>query len=209
MRQDNVLEVEEAISAIIAAGERAAALGWVPATSGNFSVRAGEMIAITRTGRDKGNLRHEDIAVVSLDAPLTKGLSAEAALHLSRYATDASVGAVFHVHMPIAATLGRRYLPDGQLLLEGWELQKAFEGINDHLARIRIPILPNSQNVQALADAAEIELRRPSDATTAPGYIVDGHGLNTWGRTSAEAQRNLEAFGALLLLHAQWLGYCR
>lgn len=199
------LTIESAIDAVIAAGRDAAARGWVPATAGNFSVRAGDLIAITRTGRDKGRLRAEDIAVVSLASPFGDDLSAEAALHFARYRADAQVGAIFHVHMTIAAALGRRHAHEGQLILHGWELQKAFSGVSGHLTAVRVPILRNDQDTQALAAAAERELQRADSGLTAPGYLIAGHGVNAWGRTSADAQRHLEAFEALLTLHKDWL----
>lgn len=199
------LTVESAVDAVIAAGREAAARGWVPATAGNFSVRAGDLVAITRTGRDKGRLRHEDVAVVSLSGPFEDGLSAEAALHFTRYTTDRRVGAIFHTHMPIAAVLGRRYVDEEQLLLHGWELQKAFSGVDCHLTTVRVPILSNNQDMQALAAAAEKKLQRTDGGVIAPGYLIAGHGVNAWGRTSGDAQRHMEAFEALLTLHKQWL----
>ena len=198
------LTIDAAVDAVIAAGRDAAARGWVPATAGNFSVRTGELIAITRTGRDKGRLRPEDIAVVSLTGPFGDDLSAEAALHFTRYAADPQVGAIFHAHIPIAAVLGRRHAHEGQLLLHGWELQKAFAGVNSHLMSVRVPIVHNDQDMQALAAAAEMELQRADGGITAPGYLIAGHGVNAWGRTSKEAQRHLEAFEALLTLHMDW-----
>jgi methylthioribulose-1-phosphate dehydratase len=198
------ITVEAAVDAIICAGRRAAARGWVPATAGNFSVRVGDVVAITRTGRDKGQLEPADIAVIPLNAVAGEDLSAETALHLTRYAIDPHVGAVFHVHSPVAAVTGRRHEQTGQLIVSGWELQKGFAGVDNHLTPVRIPILSNDQNVQALAAAAERELQREYDGITAPGYLIAGHGINAWGRTPKEAQRHLEALEALLTLHMRW-----
>ncbi len=198
------VNIEAATSAVITAGRRAAACGWVPATSGNFSVRAGEMIAITRTGCDKGDLKPDDVAVVPLSGPFEKGLSAEAALHFARYAADGRVGAIFHAHMPLAALLGRRHARQGQLLFQGWELQKGFAGVRSHLSSVRVPIVPNDQDTRALAVAAEAELQRPSDHLIAPGYLIAGHGIYAWGDTSKDAQRHLETFAGLFELYTQW-----
>jgi methylthioribulose-1-phosphate dehydratase len=197
---------EEAIEAIIAAGKHANSRGWVPATAGNFSVRVGDQIAITRTGRDKGTLTPEDIAIVSLANPDTADLSAEAPLHLARYAADPEIGAVFHVHNPVGAILGRRHLEEGALYLTGWELQKALTGVSTHEQTVRLPIVANSQDTYALALVAEAALARSDDALTAPGYLVSGHGLYAWGRRAEDALRHLDAFDALLLLHARWSG---
>ena len=198
------LSVKEAVDAVIEAGRRAAAHGWVPATAGNFSVRAAGQLAITRTGRDTGDLRPEDVAVIPLSAPTREDISAEAALHLRRYAVDPTIGAVFHVHSAVAAVMARQYERQGEIVLQGWELQKAFSGVDSHIRRIRIPVLSNDQNMQALAAAADAALASEFDGLTAPGYLVAGHGLNAWGRTPREAQRHLEAFDALLTLQARW-----
>ncbi|WP_369673741.1 class II aldolase/adducin family protein, partial [Enterococcus faecium] len=73
----------DAVTAVIAAGGRAAEKGWVPATSGNFSVRIDAVtIAITRSGVDKGRLEASDVLIQPLDAPLLPGSSAEALLHI-------------------------------------------------------------------------------------------------------------------------------
>lgn len=195
---------DSAIEAVIDAGRVAASRGWVPATSGNFSVRAGDLVAITRTGRDKGNMTRADVAVVSPVVPSATGLSAESELHFARYLADPSIGAVFHVHMTLAAVLGRRCESDRQLILSGWELQKAFPGVRDHQVRLRVPIVPNSQDMPALAAAIEAEAARPYDGVTAPGCIVAGHGIYAWGRTPAEVQKYLEAFEGLFELHVRW-----
>lgn len=199
------LTVNEAIEAVIIAGRRAATLGWVPATSGNFSVRCGEQLAITRSGRDKGQLTPDDVALISLAAPAGSELSAETPLHLARYAADPGIGAVFHVHSPAAAVLSRRLEQQGQLILQGWELQKGFAGVTSHLTAVRVPILANDQDLPVLASKAEAALRSEYHGCTAPAYLVAGHGMNAWGRTPSEAQRHLEALDALLVLHMQWM----
>ncbi|MGA2399700.1 MAG: methylthioribulose 1-phosphate dehydratase [Steroidobacteraceae bacterium] len=195
-----------AIDAVMAAGRYAASRGWVPATSGNFSVRVGDHIAITRSGRDKGALRPEDVAVVALAAPDGEELSAEAPLHFARYLADPAVGAICHVHTLLSAVLGRRHLGARALRLNGWELQKALPGVTSHEQTVRLPIIENDQDSRALAAAAELELGRSDSAVTAPGYLVAGHGLYAWGRRPSDAIRHMDAFDALLALHSHWSG---
>lgn len=110
---------------VIEAGKRASQRGWVPATSGNFSVRASfGQVAITRSSVDKGALGPADILNQAINAALLPGSSAEAALHLSLYAAHADIGAVFHVHNLAACVMGRVHAAQGAIVLEGWELQK-------------------------------------------------------------------------------------
>jgi methylthioribulose-1-phosphate dehydratase len=201
-----VLE-RDAIDQVIRAGRVAAQHGWIPATSGNFSVRADDdRVAVTRSGCDKGALKDGDIAVVALDAPPPGGLSAEAPLHLARYRNDAAVGAVFHVHMASAALISRLHADRGGVTLEGWELQKAFAGVASHDEALRVPIFANSQDIEGLAVAVEEALARVGRARPAPpGYLIAGHGLYAWGRNAAEAERHLEAFDFLFRLQLEWM----
>lgn len=72
----------------------------VVATSGNLSVRRGDLVAITPSGLDYDDLRPELVTVVSMDGTLVEGElapSTELPLHLAAYrATTAR--AVVHTH---------------------------------------------------------------------------------------------------------------
>ncbi|MCW3481672.1 methylthioribulose 1-phosphate dehydratase [Neisseriaceae bacterium JH1-16] len=192
----------QAVQQVIEAGRLAAERGWVPATSGNFSVRVGGQMAITRSGRDKGSLTVDDVALVSLAEPLPPGLSAEAPLHQARYRADPTIGAILHVHAPGSAVISRAYASRGKLLLHGWELQKAFAGITTHETTLLVPVFNNQQDTVTLADEVESALRDVLPIRVAPGYLLAGHGLYVWGRDTDEARRHLEAFD--VLLQQQW-----
>lgn len=144
--------------------------------------------------------------MVALAAPDDHDLSAESPLHFARYAADPAVGAIFHVHTPLSAVLGRRHLRERALRLTGWELQKALAGVSSHEQTVRLPIVDNDQDSLALAAAAESELGRRDSAITAPGYLIAGHGLYAWGRLPADAMRHLDALEALLSLYSLWSG---
>lgn len=189
--------LERSVAAVIEAGRRAAARGWVPATSGNFSARVDERtIAITRSGTDKGALGRADILVVDLDAPDPRA-SAEAPLHYALYRDMPGLAAINHVHSPAASVLSRT-LPAGTLALEGWELQKALAGIRSHETTVEVPVFPNDQDTGRLAALASARLSRAGNAGLAPGYLIAGHGLYAWGTTSEEAWRHTEALETLL-----------
>jgi len=186
---------------VIFAGRFAAARGWVPATSGNFSARLDHNhVVLTRSGRDKGQLNVHDLAIVALDQPLPPGLSAEAPLHLARYRADPEIGAIYHVHSASAASVSRHAAHAQGLRLRGWELQKAFAGVSSHTQTLKIPVFANSQDTVVLAARIEAELEGEGTETLAPGYLLSGHGLYAWGRDGHEALRHLEAFDALLQL---------
>lgn len=188
-----------AITAVITAGRSAAARGWVPATSGNFSVRIDERtVALTRSGIDKGRLAVDDILIQPLDRPPVAGASAETPLHLALYRDDPSIGAVFHTHSPAASVLSEVWSDEGSIRLAGWELLKALSGIRTHEAVVEVPIFANDQDTAGLAAAIRARLaEKPVDAVLAPGYLLAGHGLYAWGRDPREAERHLEALEVL------------
>ncbi len=170
------------------------ALGWTPATSSNFSLRLDSRhAAITSSGKDKGRLKSEDIMVVDLEGhPVGTSLkpSAETLLHTQLYKHSPGIGCVLHTHSHVQTVASRLYAKAGKLRLEGYELLKAFRGNETHEVAIDVPVLPNSQDMTALAGKVQRLL------FTGPiwGYLIDGHGLYAWGQDMAEARRHLEAF---------------
>ena len=172
--------------------------GWTPATSSNFSRRLdAQHAAITVSGRDKGRLTEHDIMVVDFDGRAVGSdhrPSAETLLHTQLYRRFAEVGCVLHTHSQVQTVASRLYAGAGHVRLEGYELLKAFHGNTTHEIAIDLPVLPNSQDMPALAAQVDALL----DAQCMWGYLIDGHGLYAWGRDMAEARRHLEAFEFLL-----------
>lgn len=75
--------------------------GLVVNTSGNVSVRVDDHIVITPSGRSYEELTVEDILVLDMDGnPVDGDLlpSSETPLHLSVYASDASIRSIVHTH---------------------------------------------------------------------------------------------------------------
>lgn len=174
------------------------ALGWTPATSSNFSARLdSRLVAITVSGRDKGKLTEADIMVVDWDGkPVAteQRPSAETVLHTQLYRRYPEVDVVLHTHSHNQTVASRLFAPAGHIRLQGYELQKAFAGNTTHEGTLDIPVLPNSQDIPALA--AKVE--RLTYSGPLWGYLIDGHGMYAWGRDMAEARRHLEAFEFLL-----------
>jgi methylthioribulose-1-phosphate dehydratase len=191
------LAVPPKVAADLAAiGRFAAAHGWVPATSGNFSCRIdGAHAAVTRSGIDKGNIRPEDLVVVPLAGELPAGVSAETPLHVARYRREAGIGAIVHVHTVAATVLSRADAARGFVELEGFEMHKSLHGVTTHESNLRLPVFANDQDTSRLADRIEGALPVPAPV---PGYLLAGHGLYAWGATMADAQRHLEGLEFLL-----------
>ncbi|WP_100640493.1 methylthioribulose 1-phosphate dehydratase [Marinobacter salexigens] len=169
--------------------------GWSPATSSNYSARVDQdHIAITVSGRHKGRLGAGDVMVVDLQGrPVQSNprASAETLLHAGLYQVFPDAGAVLHTHS-VNATVLSRLVPAGECLtFEGYELQKAFDGVDTHETAVTVPIFDNTQDIEALArDTQEWFCKHPEQ----PGYLIRGHGLYTWGRTMADCLRHVEAF---------------
>ena len=177
--------------ALIAAGCFIDKNGWVPATSGNCSARLQDgNIAITVSGRHKGQLVRDDIMLIdphgrSLDG---KKPSAETLLHTALYHRYPDIKAILHPHS-MNATLAARLFKT-EVILEDYELLKALAGIDTHASRISIPIFPNDQNIPRLAAVVDDYLDSHGDIHA---YIIAGHGFYTWGASVTDALRHLEA----------------
>lgn len=177
--------------------------GYVPATSGNFSMRQGPgSFAITASGKDKGNLSGEDILLVNFNGVSleeNKSPSAETLLHSQLYQWDPSVELIAHVHSTTSTVLSKVCHENGQpqIILEGYELLKAFSGVKSHEHREEVPVFANNQNIEALAGEVNRYVRGRSPRFGFHGYLIAGHGLYTWGQSLNEIKRHVEAFNAL------------
>jgi methylthioribulose-1-phosphate dehydratase len=197
------MSLDEAVEAIIASGRRLDARGLAPATSGNYSVRLGDgRIAVTVSGRHKGRLTRDDVMLVDAEGVALEGKkpSAETALHTVIYRLYPRVNAILHVHsVPVVALT--RHLPGAaEIVLQGYEMLKAFPGITTHEITVGIPIFENSQDIAALArEVAEDTHQRLRGAMTrAPAYLIRGHGAYGWGESLEEAERVIEGLEHLL-----------
>ena len=186
------------IDALIEIARDFGARGWTPATSGNYSIRRdGGTLMITRSGVDKRRLGPADLMRLDAEgAPLEDAVpSAEAKLHVQLYKHNPATCAVLHVHSPAATVVSRRTSPNGSIVLENYELLKALDGIDSHVASVALPVLSNDQDMQRLASAVQPWLARP-DAP--PAYLIEGHGIYAWGHCVADAARHLEALDFIL-----------
>jgi len=184
---------------IIQAGQFLYQQGWSPATSSNYSARvSAQHIAITASGKHKGELKNEDIMAVNLRGQAINSQekpSAETLLHTSLYELFPTTGAVLHTHS-IAATVLSRYLSDHAcLVLQGYELQKALAGQSTHTENLEIPIFENTQDIASLAREATSYFEQNP---LVPAYLIRGHGLYTWGENMQTCLRHIEALEFLL-----------
>jgi methylthioribulose-1-phosphate dehydratase len=171
--------------------------GWVPATSGNFSVRVSDgpsqRIFITPSGIDKGAVTPAHLLEIDKEGQPLKGNgkpSAEAGLHLVVYRARPSAGAVLHVHTVWNTMVSVHYVGKECVPIEGYEILKGLSGVATHEHVERIPLLENTQDYAVLCTRMKDAL---TNYPTAHGVLLSRHGLYTWGQSVAEARRHLEA----------------
>ena len=167
--------------------------GWVPATSGNFSVRQGGRILVTASGLDKGQLTPAGLLEVDLEGRAVDAAarpSAETGLHTVLYKARPAACAILHVHTVWNTLLSGMHDAAGHVDLGGYELLKGLSGVTTHEHVERVPVLKNSQNYSELMAELAVALK---DYPEAHGVLLSRHGLYTWGESVAEARRHLEA----------------
>jgi methylthioribulose-1-phosphate dehydratase len=190
---------ESCADAIADTARELAALGWTPATSSNFSMRIdADHAAITISGRHKGRLGRDDIMLIDMHGHAVgtdARPSAETALHTQIYRRWPDMWAVLHTHSRTQSVASRLFASDGVIRLKGWELQKAITGYTTHDSVLEIPVFPNTQHMPELVARVDawLDAGKPLHA-----YLIDGHGIYTWGRDMAETHRHLEALEFLL-----------
>jgi len=189
-------DVTQAREALCRAGRQLAEKNWTPATSGNFSLRYGNEILITRSGADKGQLRSEDILSITprgvpQASQASQKTSAETELHMQIYDMYSRANCVLHVHSLHATVIS---LLRDSVELRGMELLKALPGIETHEQTIHIPVLQNSQHMPDIMR----EFSEVSPGEQLPAYLIRGHGMYCWGSSIDETLRIVEALDFLM-----------
>ncbi|MDQ2920550.1 MAG: methylthioribulose 1-phosphate dehydratase [Acidobacteriota bacterium] len=174
--------------------------GWVLGTSGNLSAVVSLkplLLAITPSGADKGALSPGDFLEIDSNGEVTRGRgrpSDETRLHLA-VVRLCNAGAVMHTHSVWSTLLSEAFAGDGRLCLEGFEMLKGLAGVRTHEHRETLPVIENSQDMNALARNVEEALQ---EFPGCHGFLLRRHGLYTWGRDLVEARRHVEILEFLL-----------
>jgi ribulose-5-phosphate 4-epimerase/fuculose-1-phosphate aldolase len=184
----NQRELQAASHAIVAGGRRLGARGLIVAAEGNLSVRVGDRLLVTPTGRRKDKLEADDLLLVPADpsAPAADPdrpegrATSDLPIHRAVHAARPDILAVVHAHLPasLALTLAGE-IPDPVVLPE------------TGLLLPHLPFLPlMAMGSRALGDAIAALL---SDATTpADAVLLDRHGAVAVGATVDAAVDRLE-----------------
>jgi methylthioribulose-1-phosphate dehydratase len=182
------------------AGRSFYARGWVLGTSGNFSAVLSQQplrLAVTSTGLDKGRLSAEQIVVVDETGKMLEGTgrpSAEVALHVA-VARATHAGAVLHTHSIWSTIVSEMAASEGGVWISGYEMLKGLAGIRTHEHREWLPIFENSQDCSEMASRVTEHLRGNPQCH---GFLLQRHGMYTWGTDLDEAKRHVEILEFLL-----------
>ncbi|MDF1629822.1 MAG: methylthioribulose 1-phosphate dehydratase [Alcanivoracaceae bacterium] len=193
----------EAARNIAAISQRLYEHGWSPATSSNYSMRLNaDYCAVTVSGKDKGTLNEADVMVVDMQGtPASSGKpSAETGLHTQIYRRFADIGAVLHTHSLASTVLTMHWPERNELVLSGYELLKALDGVTSHDTELVIPIFDNTQDIDALARDVDAGM---ADGRIRYAYLIRGHGIYTWAKDMATCFRQIEALEVLLAVELE------
>lgn len=185
----NSRELQSASVAILGGGRRLGARGLIVAAEGNLSVRVGDRLLVTPSGRRKDELHADDLLLVPAD-PTAPAVdpdrpdlvpTSDLRIHRAVHAARPDIRAVVHAHLPasLALTLAGE-VPDPAVLPE------------TGLLLPRLPFLALlTMGSQALADAIASAL---SDGVEPPAeaVLLERHGAVAVGRTVDEAVDRLE-----------------
>src|SRR5689334_10330421 len=177
------------------------ARGWLMGTSGNLSAvvqREPLRLAMSPSGVDKGELKPEQLLSIDENAQIVSAHdgkpSDETLLHL-RIVKDRQAGAVLHTHSVWNTILSDLYATQRGISIEGYEMLKGLDGVRTHEHREWLPIVDNSQDMTSLANTIGETLSRNP---TAHGFLLQRHGLYSWGVDLQQAKRHIEIFEFLL-----------
>ncbi len=198
-RETDLAFRQQATEGLRAAGAYFHQRGWSLGTSSNYSVVLSHepfRVLVTASGKHKEKLGPTDFVVLDGQGQQLEGAperpSAEAALHVM-LGQRPGVGSILHTHSVWGTLLSDRHGKEAGFAIEGFEMLKGLDGIKTHEHRLWVPIFPNTQDIPDLARRVAQRL----DDTTDPlrhGFLIERHGLYTWGKNLEEAVRQIEIF---------------
>jgi len=201
--------IEAGIESLRTIGRQFHDFRWSLGTSSNYSVvlqRDPMRLLLTASGKDKGALGADDFVVVdAAGKSLVSGPgkpSAETSLH-TLLAELPATGAVLHTHSVWGTLLSDRYGEAG-FIIEGFEMLKGLEGITTHETRKEVEVFANDQDIARLSGRVRPRLTDPVRPLT-HGFLIERHGMYTWGKDLAAARRHVEIYEFLFEVLARKL----
>ncbi len=178
--------------------------GWSPASSTNYSFRTAldlSKIYISRSGVDKSEFSEHDFIEVDFNGhplPEFEGVrpSAETLIHCELYKLFPEMCCIVHSHSVYSVL--HSALDKEDVLFEGYEILKGFDGVSTHEVSVDLPIFENDQVMLRFSKTLSENINRLS----IPAFIMRKHGTYAWGKSLADAKRHLET--AEYLLEVEW-----
>ncbi len=177
--------------------------GWSPATSTNYSFRdENDSIWVSKSGIDKSNFTAEDFMLVD-DQGIGIGEykdikpSAETLIHCVVYELFPATRVILHSHSAFPVVLSS--IVNDEILFDGYEILKGFEGCTTHETSVTIPVFDNTQNMEAFAQT----LRNNTDKLNYFAFIMRKHGTYAWGKDLFSAKRHIETLD--YLCQCKWM----
>jgi methylthioribulose-1-phosphate dehydratase len=194
-------EIAEIASSLASVAKSLHARGWLLGTSGNLSAVVQHEplhLAMSPSGIDKGELTPQQVLTIDEHAKVISdhGVkpSDESLLHIC-IVKQRGAGAVLHTHSVWNTMLSDLFSAEGGVNIHGYEMLKGLQGVRTHEHSEWLPIIKNSQNMQTLANTIAVTL---DEHKAAHGFLLERHGLYTWGENLTQAKRHIEILEFLL-----------
>jgi methylthioribulose-1-phosphate dehydratase len=195
------VNLPEIASSLASVAKSLHARGWLLGTSGNLSAvvqREPLHLAMSPSGIDKGELTPQQVLTIDEHANVISdhGVkpSDESLLHIC-IVKQRGAGAVLHTHSVWNTMLSDLFSAEGGVNIQGYEMLKGLQDVRTHEHSEWLPIVKNSQDMQTLADTIALTLK---EHKAAHGFLLERHGLYTWGENLAQAKRHIEILEFLL-----------
>jgi methylthioribulose-1-phosphate dehydratase len=195
------VNLPEIASSLASVAKSLHARGWLLGTSGNLSAvvqREPLRLAMSPSGIDKGELTPQQVLTIDEHANVISdhGVkpSDESLLHIC-IVKQRGAGAVLHTHSVWNTMLSDLFSAEGGVNIQGYEMLKGLQDVRTHEHSEWLPIVKNSQDMQTLADTIALTLE---EHKAAHGFLLERHGLYTWGENLAQAKRHIEILEFLL-----------
>jgi methylthioribulose-1-phosphate dehydratase len=195
------VNLPEIASSLASVAKSLHARGWLLGTSGNLSAvvqREPLHLAMSPSGIDKGELTPQQVLTIDEHANVISdhGVkpSDESLLHIC-IVKQRGAGAVLHTHSVWNTMLSDLFSAEGGVNIQGYEMLKGLQDVRTHEHSEWLPIVKNSQDMQTLADTIALTLE---EHKAAHGFLLERHGLYTWGENLAQAKRHIEILEFLL-----------
>jgi methylthioribulose-1-phosphate dehydratase len=175
---------------------------WSPGTSTNYSFKHSSddtTLYISKSGIDKGYFSENDFMEVDKNGkPLINHIdcksSAETNIHCVLYGLFPETACILHSHSKAATLLSAHFKKTNGITFVGYEVLKGLPNIDSHESKVFLPIFENTQDMEAFGEI----LKKNANQLSCHGFLMEKHGIYTWGKDFLSAKRHLEIFEFLL-----------